>query len=58
MTTLGTRLNPGTLPMTRARFLRLAGLSTLGLATRGFGLPSGYTGIPAGITKRTSERAP
>lgn len=49
MTTLGTRLNPGTLPMTRSRFLRLAGLSTIGLATRGFGFPAGYTGIPTGI---------
>lgn len=49
MNTLGTRLNPGTLPMTRSRFLRLSGLATLGLATRSLGLPAGYTGIPTGI---------
>lgn len=49
MNTLGTRLNPGSLPMTRARFLRLSGLATLGLASRSFALPAGYTGIPAGI---------
>lgn len=35
--------------MTRSTFLRLTALGTLGFATRGFALPSGYTGIPAGI---------
>lgn len=34
---------------TRSQFLRLSTLGTLGLATRAFALPAGYTGIPAGI---------
>ena len=35
---------------TRAEFLRLSTFGALGLVTtRGFALPSGYTGIPAGI---------
>ena len=35
--------------MNRNKFLRLTGLGSLALATRGFALPSGYTGIPAGL---------
>lgn len=35
--------------MHRSDFLRLSALGALGLATRGFALPAGYTGIPAGI---------
>ena len=35
--------------MNRSDFLRLSAFGTLGLATRGFALPEGYTGIPAGI---------
>ena len=35
--------------MNRSEFLRLSALGALGLSTRGFALPEGYTGIPAGI---------
>ncbi|QJE94671.1 fibronectin type III domain-containing protein [Luteolibacter luteus] len=35
--------------MKRSDFLRLSALGSLGLATRSFALPEGYTGIPAGI---------
>ena len=35
--------------MTRSDFLRISALGGFGIATRGFALPEGYTGIPAGI---------